>query len=310
MTRVLVTGGAGFIGSHLCERFLTEGLEVICLDNFSTGKLENIEHLLKNTRFKLINCDLVDPVNISTDFICNMACPASPIHYQKDPIATIKTSTIGTLNMLELVKQNHGIILQASTSEVYGDPHEHPQSEKYWGHVNPIGVRSCYDEGKRLAEALCFAYRRQFNLNIKIVRIFNTFGIRMNPDDGRVIPNFIHQALTDQDITIYGDGKQTRSFCYISDLVDGIVKMIDSAAEVTGPINLGNPVEISILELAEIILKLTKSHSKIIFHTLPQDDPKLRKPDIHMAKSILGWEPKVKFEDGLKEMIAYVKRNS
>lgn len=306
--RVLVTGGAGFIGSHLCERLLNEGNEVICVDNFFTGSKDNIKHLLNNPYFELIRHDITFPLYVEVDEIYNFACPASPIHYQFDPVQTTKTSVMGAINMLGLAKRLKIRILQASTSEVYGDPTVHPQKEDYWGNVNPIGPRACYDEGKRCAETLFFDYHRQHGLDIKVVRIFNTYGPRMLPNDGRVVSNFIVQALKGEDITVYGDGSQTRSFCYIDDMVDGIIKMMNSEKGFTGPVNLGNPAEFSILELAEIILKLTKSRSKIVFKPLPQDDPKQRQPDITLAKTKLNWEPKVPLEEGLLNTIEYFRR--
>jgi len=306
--RILITGGAGFIGSHLCERLLEEGNEVICVDNFFTGSKENIKHLLGNPYFEVLRHDITFPLYVEVDEIYNLACPASPIHYQFDPVQTTKTSVMGAINMLGLAKRLKIRILQASTSEVYGDPTVHPQKEDYWGNVNPIGPRACYDEGKRCAETLFFDYHRQHNLDIKVVRIFNTYGPRMLPNDGRVVSNFIVQALKGEDITVYGDGSQTRSFCYIDDMVDGIIKMMNSPKGFTGPVNLGNPEEFTILELAEMILKLTKSKSKIVFKPLPQDDPKQRQPDITLAKSQLNWEPKVNLEDGLKETISYFKK--
>ena len=308
MNKVLVTGGAGFIGSHLCEFLLEKGNEVICLDNFFTGSKNNIRHLLDNCHFELIRHDLTLPINIEVDQIYNLACPASPIHYQYNPVKTIKMSTIGMLNMLGLAKRTKARILQASTSEVYGDPKEHPQKESYWGNVNPIGPRSCYDEGKRVAESLMFAYHWNNNVDIKIVRIFNTYGPRMARDDGRVVTNFITQALENKDITIYGDGKQTRSFCYVSDMILGLYKMMNENDSFTGPVNLGNPIEITILELAKKIIELTDSKSKIIFNSLPEDDPLQRKPDITLAKEKLNWEPKIKLEEGLKKIIEYFKK--
>jgi UDP-glucuronate decarboxylase len=303
----LVTGGAGFIGSHLCERLLEEGNEVICVDNFFTGSKENIKHLLGNPYFEVLRHDITFPLYVEVDEIYNLACPASPIHYQFDPVQTTKTSVMGAINMLGLAKRLKIRILQASTSEVYGDPTVHPQKEDYWGNVNPIGPRACYDEGKRCAETLFFDYHRQHNLDIKVVRIFNTYGPRMLPNDGRVVSNFIVQALKGEDITVYGDGSQTRSFCYIDDMVDGIIKMMNSPKGFTGPVNLGNPGEFTILELAEMILKLTKSKSKIVFKPLPQDDPKQRQPDITLAKSRLNWEPKVPLQEGLIKTIEYFK---
>jgi UDP-glucuronate decarboxylase len=307
MKRILITGGAGFIGSHLCEKLLNEGNEVICVDNFFTGSKENIKHLFGNPYFEVLRHDITFPLYVEVDEIYNLACPASPIHYQFDPVQTTKTSVIGAINMLGLAKRLKIRILQASTSEVYGDPTVHPQKEDYWGNVNPIGPRACYDEGKRCAETLFFDYYRQHNLDIKVVRIFNTYGPRMLPNDGRVVSNFIVQALKGEDITVYGDGSQTRSFCYIDDMVDGIVKMMNTEKGFTGPINLGNSSEFSILELAEMIVKITKSKSKIVFKTLPQDDPKQRKPDITLAKSKLNWEPKVSLEEGLVKTIEYFK---
>jgi len=305
--RILITGGAGFIGSHLCERLLEEGNEVICVDNFFTGSKENIKHLLGNPYFEVLRHDITFPLYVEVDEIYNLACPASPIHYQFDPVQTTKTSVMGAINMLGLAKRLKIRILQASTSEVYGDPTVHPQKEDYWGNVNPIGPRACYDEGKRCAETLFFDYHRQHNLDIKVVRIFNTYGPRMLPNDGRVVSNFIVQALKGEDITVYGDGSQTRSFCYIDDMVDGIIKMMNSPKGFTGPVNLGNPEEFTILELAEMILKLTKSKSKIVFKPLPQDDPKQRRPDITLAKSRLNWEPKVPLQEGLIKTIEYFK---
>ena len=305
--RILVTGGAGFIGSHLCERLLNEGNEVICLDNFFTGSKENIVHLLKNPYFEVIRHDITTPYYLETDQIYNLACPASPIHYQFDPVSTTKTSVIGAINMLGLAKRTKARILQASTSEVYGDPIVHPQEESYWGNVNPIGLRSCYDEGKRCAETLFMDYHRQNKVDVKIIRIFNTYGPRMRPDDGRVVSNFIMQALKGEDITIYGDGKQTRSFQYVDDLVEGMIRMMASE-NFTGPVNLGNPREFTMLELAELVLKMTNSKSKIIFTPLPSDDPKQRKPDITLAKEKLnGWEPKIRLEEGLIDTIKYFK---
>ena len=303
--KILITGGAGFIGSHLCERLLEEGNEVICVDNFFTGSKENIKHLLGNPYFEVLRHDITFPLYVEVDEIYNLACPASPIHYQFDPVQTTKTSVMGAINMLGLAKRLKIRILQASTSEVYGDPTVHPQKEDYWGNVNPIGPRACYDEGKRCAETLFFDYYRQHNLDIKVVRIFNTYGPRMLPNDGRVVSNFIVQALKGEDITVYGDGSQTRSFCYIDDMVDGIIKMMNSPKGFTGPVNLGNPGEFTILELAEMILKLTKSKSKIVFKPLPQDDPKQRQPDITLAKSRLNWEPKVPLQEGLIKTIEY-----
>lgn len=306
--RILVTGGAGFIGSHLCERLLKEGNEVICVDNFYTGTKENIQNFLKNPYFEIIRHDITFPLYVEVDEIYNLACPASPIHYQFDPVQTVKTCVHGAINMLGLAKRLKIKILQASTSEVYGDPEVHPQSESYWGNVNPVGSRACYDEGKRCAETLFFAYHRQHDLRIKVARIFNTYGPRMHPNDGRVVSNFIVQALKGEDITIYGDGSQTRSFCYIDDLIEGIIKLMNSDDNITGPINLGNPDEWTILELAERIIKLTKSKSKIVFKPLPDDDPKRRKPDIEKAKNLLNWQPKVDLDYGLKETITYFRK--
>ncbi len=306
-TRILVTGGAGFLGSHLCERLLNEGNYVICLDNFFTGQKRNILHLTDNRYLEIIRHDIVSPILLEVDQVYNLACPASPVHYQYNPVKTIKTSIMGAINMLGLAKRVKARILQASTSEVYGDPSIHPQTEDYWGNVNPIGVRSCYDEGKRCAETLFFDYHRQNRVDIKVVRIFNTYGPRMHPDDGRVVSNFIVQALKGENITIYGDGAQTRSFCYVDDLVDGMVKMMGSPQGFTGPVNLGNPGEFQIRELAEMIIRLTGSSSKIDYRPLPMDDPKRRQPDITLAKENLGWEPKVKVEDGLKKTIEYFR---
>ncbi|OGP25103.1 MAG: NAD-dependent dehydratase [Deltaproteobacteria bacterium GWC2_56_8] len=304
MKRILVTGGAGFIGSHLCERLLGEGNEVICLDNFFTGRKENIAHLMDNPVFEVVRHDVTEPVLIEVDQIYNLACPASPVHYQYNPVKTIKTNIMGTLNMLGLAKRVRARILQASTSEVYGDPKVHPQTEDYWGNTNPIGPRACYDEGKRCAETLMFAYNKQNGVDIKVIRIFNTYGPRMLENDGRVVSNFIVQALRGQDLTIYGDGSQTRSFCYVDDLVDGIIKMMDNN-DVTGPVNLGNPGEFTVLELANIIRRLTGSSSKVIRMPLPPDDPVQRRPDITIAKKTLNWDPTIKLEDGLKKTINY-----
>jgi UDP-glucuronate decarboxylase len=303
--RILVTGGAGFLGSHLSEKLLNDGHEVICLDNFSTGSKFNIRHLLVHPNFELIRHDVTFPLYIEVDQIYNLACPASPIHYQKDPVQTTKTIVHGAINMLGLAKRTGARILQASTSEVYGDPEIHPQSESYWGRVNPIGIRACYDEGKRAAETLFFDYWRQNLLEIKVVRIFNTYGPRMHPNDGRVISNFIVQALTNIDLTIYGDGKQTRSFCYVDDLIDGMVKVMALPSEITGPINLGNPIEFSIRDLAEQIIKLTNSKSKIVNKSLPQDDPRQRKPDITVASKLIDWNPQINLDSGLKKTIEY-----
>src|SRR5450830_69079 len=303
--RILVTGGSGFLGSHLCERLLSQGAEVICLDNFFTGARRNIEHLLDNKRFELVRHDITFPIYLEIDQIYNLACPASPIHYQHDPVQTTKTSVHGAINMLGLAKRVKAKILQASTSEVYGDPEIHPQQEGYWGRVNPIGIRSCYDEGKRAAECLMMDYRRQNGVNTKIARIFNTYGPRMAINDGRVVSNFIIQALQNKNITVYGDGSHTRSFCYVDDMVHGLISMMNSADEFYGPVNLGNPCEFTILQLAQTVIKLTKSNSEIEFHQLPADDPTQRKPDITLAQKKLGWEPKVFLEEGLIQTIEY-----
>ncbi|MDD3877729.1 MAG: SDR family oxidoreductase [Bacteroidales bacterium] len=305
--RVLVTGGAGFIGSHLCERLLNQDCEVVCLDNFFTGSRENIVHLLNNPYFELIRHDVTMPFYIEVDEIYNLACPASPIHYQYNPIKTIKTSVMGAINMLGLAKRVKGKVLQASTSEVYGDPEVHPQKENYWGNCNPIGPRSCYDEGKRCAESLFINYHTQNKVKIKIQRIFNTYGPKMHPNDGRVVSNFIVQALNKEDITIYGDGSQTRSFCYVDDLVEAMIRLMNTDDSIIGPINTGNPNEFTIKELAEKIIKMTGSASKIIYKPLPEDDPKQRQPDISQAKKILDWEPKVQLEEGLQKTIDYFK---
>jgi UDP-glucuronate decarboxylase len=308
MKKILVTGGSGFVGSHLCERLLNEGNEVICLDNFFTGNKQNILHLKENPYFELVRHDVTVPYFAEVDEIYNLACPASPVHYQHNPIKTMKTSVIGAINMLGLAKRVNAKILQASTSEVYGDPQIHPQVETYWGHVNPIGIRSCYDEGKRCAETLFMDYHIQNNVDIKIVRIFNTYGPNMNPEDGRVVSNFIMQALSGEDITIYGDGKQTRSFQYVDDLVEGMIRMMNSSNDFIGPVNIGNPLEFSMLELAESILSITKSKSKLIFKPLPQDDPKQRQPDISLAYNKLNsWKPIVELDEGLKKTIKYFK---
>ncbi|MGC8765587.1 MAG: UDP-glucuronic acid decarboxylase family protein [Brevinematia bacterium] len=300
----LVTGGAGFIGSHLCEALLKKGHYVICLDNFFTGRIKNINHLRDNKNFEIIRYDIVDKIMVEAEWIFNLACPASPIHYQFNPIKTIKTNVIGTLNMLGLAKRVKARMLQASTSEVYGDPTVHPQKEDYWGNVNPIGIRSCYDEGKRVAETLCMDYHRQNKVDIKIIRIFNTYGPRMLQNDGRVVSNFIVQALKNEDITVFGEGRQTRSFCYIDDLIDGIMKMMETE-NFSGPVNLGNPDEFTILELAKLVLELTGSKSKIVYKPLPPDDPKQRQPDITLAKEKLGWRPKIKLREGLIKTIEY-----
>lgn len=303
--KILITGGAGFIGSHLCERLINDGNDVLCLDNYFTGTKSNIVHLLDNHQFELMRHDVTFPLYVEVDQIYNMACPASPIHYQYDPVQTTKTSVHGAINMLGLAKRVEARIFQASTSEVYGDPTQHPQQESYWGNVNPIGPRSCYDEGKRCAETLFFDYFRQHNLDIKVGRIFNTYGPRMRPDDGRVISNFIVQALTEKDITVYGKGDQTRSFCYVDDLVEGILRLMTTEKGVTGPMNLGNPIEYTILQIAEIIIDQIGSKSKIIFESLPEDDPKQRQPDISFAKSELNWEPKTQLKEGLDKTIHY-----
>ena len=303
--RIMITGGAGFIGSHLCDRLLERGDEVLCVDNFFTGARSNVEHLIGHTRFELMRHDVTFPLFVETDQIYNMACPASPVHYQFDPVQTTKTSVHGAINMLGLAKRTKARILQASTSEVYGDPNIHPQTEDYWGHVNPIGPRSCYDEGKRCAETLFFDYHRQHQLDIKVARIFNTYGPRMHPNDGRVVSNFIVQALKGEDITLYGDGEQTRSFCYVDDLVDGLIALMDSPEGVTGPINLGNPGEFTIKELAEQVIDLTGSTSNMVHKPLPQDDPRQRQPDISRAADQLNWAPKVALRDGLRKTIAY-----
>jgi len=306
--RVMVTGGAGFLGSHLCERLLNDGHDVLCVDNFYSGTKDNIEHLVENPHFEMMRHDVTFPLYVEVDEIYNLACPASPIHYQRDPVQTTKTSVHGAINMLGLAKRTKAKILQASTSEVYGDPEVHPQNESYWGHVNPIGIRSCYDEGKRCAETLFFDYHRQHQLEIKVVRIFNTYGPRMHPNDGRVVSNFIVQALSGKDITIYGDGSQTRSFCYVDDLIEGFIRLMASPSDTTGPINIGNPVESTIKELAETIITMVGGKSKLIFNPLPQDDPKQRKPDITLARNKLGWEPKVKLHDGLSNTVDYFKK--
>lgn len=305
--RVLITGGAGFLGSHLSERLLDEGCDVLCLDNFYSGTKDNVAHLMGNPHFELLRHDVTFPLYVEVDEIYNLACPASPVHYQRDPVQTTKTSVHGAINMLGLAKRTNAKILQASTSEVYGDPEVHPQKETYWGHVNTIGIRSCYDEGKRCAETLFFDYRRQHDLDIKVVRIFNTYGPRMHPNDGRVVSNFIVQALRGEDITIYGDGSQTRSFCYVDDLIDGFIRMMATPHEITGPFNVGNPVEFTIRELAETVLKMVGGSSKLIFKPLPQDDPKQRQPDITLARENLGWEPKVKLDQGLEKTVAYFR---
>lgn len=305
--RILVTGGAGFLGSHLCEYLLAQGQDVLCVDNFYTGRKRNIEHILPNPRFELLRHDVTFPLYVEVDEIYNLACPASPVHYQNDPVQTTKTSVHGAINMLGLAKRLKARILQASTSEVYGDPHVHPQTEHYWGHVNPIGLRSCYDEGKRCAETLFMDYRRQHKLQVKIARIFNTYGPRMHPNDGRVVSNFIMQALADEPLTVYGDGSQTRSFCYVDDMVRAFDRLMQSPDGFCGPVNLGNPVEHTMLELAERIIALSNSRSTIVFQPLPSDDPVRRRPDIALARTILGWEPEVTLDEGLKKTIAYFR---
>jgi UDP-glucuronate decarboxylase len=308
MDRILVTGGAGFLGSHLCDRLLADGHEVLCVDNFFTGAKTNVAHLAQHPRFELKRHDVCFPLHVEVDRIYNLACPASPVHYQHDPVQTTKTSVMGALNMLGLAKRLKAPILQASTSEVYGDPEVHPQPEAYWGRVNPIGPRSCYDEGKRCAETLFFDYHRQHGLDIKVVRIFNTYGPRMHPDDGRVVSNFIVQALRGDDITIYGDGTQTRSFCYVDDLIEGFVRMMATPKGFTGPVNIGNPGEYTMLELAETVLKLVGGRSRITHRPLPTDDPRQRQPDIALAKAELGWQPRVGLEEGLGRTIEYFRR--
>jgi len=307
MTKILITGGAGFLGSHLTEKLLNGKNEVLVVDNYFTGSKQNISHLLGNPKLEVMRHDVTFPLYVETHEIYNLACPASPVHYQYDPVQTTKTSVIGAINMLGLAKRTRARILQASTSEVYGDPEVHPQPETYWGRVNPIGIRSCYDEGKRCAETLFFDYHRQHRLEIKVMRIFNTYGPRMNPNDGRVVSNFIVQALQGMDITIYGDGQQTRSFCYVDDLIDAMIKMMGSEKTFTGPINIGNPSEFTMLQLAETILRLSKSKSKIIYKPLPSDDPRQRQPNVEIAKTKLGWEPKIRLDDGLRETIQYFK---
>lgn len=305
--KILVTGGAGFLGSHLCEKLLSQGHDVICLDNLFTGQKDNIAHLIGNAYFEFVRHDITFPYHVEIDEIYNLACPASPVHYQYDPVQTIKTSVHGAINMLELAKVTKAKVFQASTSEVYGDPEVHPQPESYWGRVNPIGQRSCYDEGKRCAETLFFDYHRQNQIKIKVARIFNTYGPRMKLDDGRVVSNFIIQALRGQDITIFGDGTQTRSFCYVADLIEGLVNFMNTPDEITGPINIGNPNEITMLDLAQAILKITNSSSKIVFKPLPSDDPKQRQPDVTFAKKVINWNPKVDLERGLGETVKYFK---
>lgn len=306
--KILVTGGAGFLGSHICHKLIKDGHQVIAIDNLSTGRLENINHLLNNANFKFIKHDIIVPINAEVDWIFNFACPASPPAYQKDPIHTTMTSVVGSLNMLALARKNNARIMQASTSEVYGDPEEHPQSESYRGNVNPIGPRTCYDEGKRCAESIFFDFHRMYDLEIKVIRIFNTYGPNMDPKDGRVVSNFIVQALANQPITIYGDGKQTRSFCYVDDLIDGILKMMRSDKNITGPINLGNPEEFDLLELASQVLKLTESESEIKFEPLPEDDPTRRQPDITNANKLLGWQPQIDLQAGLQKTIEYFSK--
>lgn len=308
MKKILVSGGAGFLGSHLCEELIRTGNDVLCVDNFFTGSKRNIAHLMTNPYFEVMRHDVTFPLYVEVEQIYNLACPASPVHYQFDPVQTTKTSVHGAINMLGLAKRLQARILQASTSEVYGDPEVHPQPEEYWGRVNPVGIRSCYDEGKRCAETLFFDYWRQHALLIKVVRIFNTYGPRMHPNDGRVVSNFIVQAIRGEDITIYGEGQQTRSFCYVDDLINVMVRMMNSADDFTGPVNIGNPCEYTMLELAEMVLKLTGSTSKLVFKPLPSDDPKQRQPNIALAKEKLGWEPKVNLEDGLTRTIEYFKK--
>jgi UDP-glucuronate decarboxylase len=306
-SRILVTGGAGFLGSHLCERLIAEGHDVICLDNFFTGSKDNVAHLLGSPHFELLRHDVAFPLYVEVDQIYNLACPASPVHYQHDPVQTTKTSVLGAINMLGLAKRTKARIFQASTSEVYGDPEVHPQPESYWGKVNPIGIRSCYDEGKRCAETLFFDYHRQHNIDIKVARIFNTYGPRMHPNDGRVVSNFIVQALKGENITIYGDGQQTRSFCYVDDLIEGFVRLMNSEPGITGPVNLGNPSEFTMLALAEKVLHQVGGQSKLVFQPLPADDPRQRKPVIDLAKEKIGWMPKVSLDDGLTKTIEYFR---
>jgi UDP-glucuronate decarboxylase len=308
MKKILVTGGAGFIGSHLCKKLLDEGNEVVCADNFYTGNKTNVLSLLENKNFELLRHDVTFPLYIEVDEIYNLACPASPVHYQSDPVQTIKTSVHGAINLLGLAKRTNAKILQASTSEIYGDPEVHPQPESYWGKVNPIGIRSCYDEGKRCAETLFFDYHRQYDVRIKVARIFNTYGPNMRPDDGRVVSNFIVQAIQGKDITIYGDGSQTRSFCFVDETVTGLISLMNSGDDVAGPVNLGNPSEFTMIELAQLVLELTDSPSTLTFHPLPGDDPRQRKPDISLAKELLKWEPTVSLRDGLIETIAYFQK--
>jgi UDP-glucuronate decarboxylase len=303
--RILVTGGAGFLGSHLCEKLLEHGHDVLCLDNYYTGRRANVQHLTDNPRFEIMRHDVTFPLYVEVDEIYNLACPASPVHYQYDPVQTTKTSVHGAINMLGLAKRLGAKILQASTSEVYGDPAVHPQTEQYWGNVNPIGPRSCYDEGKRCAETLFFDYRRQHNVRIKVARIFNTYGPRMHPQDGRVVSNFIMQSLEEKPITIFGDGTQTRSFCFVSDLIDGLIRLMNTDDDFTGPVNIGNPIEMTVRELAEKVITMTGSTSSLVFEDLPQDDPVQRQPDISLARSAMGWEPAVILDEGLKETVAY-----
>ncbi|NSL53761.1 UDP-glucuronic acid decarboxylase family protein [Uliginosibacterium aquaticum] len=305
MARILVTGGAGFLGSHLCERLLEADHDVLCVDNYFTGSKRNVEHLLQNPRFEVLRHDVTFPLYVEVDQIYNLACPASPVHYQFDPVQTTKTSVHGAINMLGLAKRVKARILQASTSEVYGDPEVHPQPEGYWGKVNPIGIRSCYDEGKRCAETLFFDYWRQHQLEIKVMRIFNTYGPRMHPSDGRVVSNFVVQALKGEPITIYGDGSQTRSFCYVDDLIEGMIRLMNTPADFTGPVNIGNPGEFTMLQLAERVIALTGSKSELVFHPLPQDDPKQRRPDISLAREVLDWQPTIALEQGLQKTIDY-----
>jgi UDP-glucuronate decarboxylase len=307
MKRILITGGAGFLGSHLCERLLADGEDLLCLDNFYTGSKDNIRHLLGNLHFECIRHDIINPIYLEVDQIYNLACPASPVHYQYNPIKTIKTSVMGAINTLGLAKRVKARILQASTSEVYGDPEIHPQQEGYWGRVNPIGIRSCYDEGKRAAECLMMDYHRQNHVDVKIVRIFNTYGPRMAVHDGRVVSNFIVQALKGEDITVYGDGSQTRSFCYVDDLIDGLIRMMNSPKGFTGPVNIGTPREFTILQLAETLIQMTGSASRIIFKPLPQDDPIQRRPDVTLAREKLGWKPRIQLSEGLEKTIAYFR---
>jgi len=308
MKKILVTGGAGFLGSHLCERLLNEGNDVLCVDNFYTGSKDNVKHLLAHPHFELMRHDVTFPLYVEVDEIYNLACPASPPHYQFDPVQTTKTSVHGAINMLGLAKRLKAKILQASTSEVYGDPEIHPQTEDYWGRVNPVGIRSCYDEGKRCAETLFFDYWRQHQVDIKVVRIFNTYGPRMDPNDGRVVSNFIMQALQGKDITIYGDGQQTRSFCYVDDLIDGMIRMMNGPEGFTGPVNIGNPMEFTMLDLAKQVIALTQSKSELIFMPLPEDDPKRRQPNISLAETYLNWFPKVDLKDGLESTIEYLRK--